>query len=38
VLVVKPSRRQAALVRHARALKLRVKLGGHVRTQRLALR
>jgi hypothetical protein len=38
VLILKPSRRQAARLRHARALKLRVKLGGQVRTQRLALR
>jgi hypothetical protein len=38
VLILKPSGRQAARVRRARALELRVKVGRHVRTQRLALR
>jgi hypothetical protein len=38
VLILKPSRRQAARVRHARALKLQVRIGTHVYAQRLALR
>jgi hypothetical protein len=38
VLTLKPSRRQAARVRHARTLKLRVKLGAHVHAQKLTLR
>jgi hypothetical protein len=38
VLVLKPSRAQAARVRRARALKLRVRVGGDVHAQRLALR
>jgi hypothetical protein len=38
VLTLKPSRRQAPRVRHAPALKLRVRTGGHVYAQRLALR
>jgi hypothetical protein len=38
MLILKPSRRQAARVRHARTLKLRVRLAGHVHEQRLALR
>jgi hypothetical protein len=38
VLILKPSRRQAARVRQARALKLRVRMGGHVHAQRLVLR
>ena len=37
VLVLKPSRRQAARVRHARTLKLAVRKGGQVYAQRLAL-
>jgi hypothetical protein len=37
VLVLKPSRRQAARVRHARTLKLAVRKGRHVYAQRLAL-
>ena len=38
VLTLKPSPRQAARVRHARALKLRVRVAGHVHSQRLVLR
>ena len=38
VLILKPSRRQAARVRHARALALRVKMGRHVHAQPLTLR
>jgi hypothetical protein len=38
VLILKPSRRRAERIRHARALKLRVKIGGHVHAQKLELR
>jgi hypothetical protein len=38
VLRLKPARRQAARVRRARALELRVKTAPHVQTQKLALR
>ena len=38
MLILKPTRRQAARVRRARALALQVRMGAHLQARRIALR